>query len=369
MIPFKFPKSNMEWLEASTFFVTMAGSHAYGTNNAGSDIDVRGLCIPPRKYFHGYLEHFDQLVLHDTTQDFVDYNLVKFMEMAAKCNPNAVEILFTDPKHHLHVSPIGDRLLDNRDLFLSKKAKHTFAGYAVSQLGRIKRHRRWLLNPPDHAPTRAEFGLPERTVIPADQLAVVWSQIKAKIEEWDVDYGTTLDDAARIDMQNRIATSLAEQKISADNQWMGAARVLGINENFIELMDMEKRHHNAQTEWTQYNGWKTERNPARAELEAKFGYDTKHAMHLVRLLRMGKEVLEGKGLIVYRPDRDELLEVRLGVWSFDQLLEWATAAEMDLEESFKISPLPWGPDYKKLDKLCIDLVEDTMSQEWQRVWR
>src|ERR1039458_5020213 len=34
----------------------------------------------------------------------------------------------------------------------------------------------------------------------------------------------------------------------------------------------------------QYNGWKAQRNPKRAELEAKFGYDTKHAMHLVRLM-------------------------------------------------------------------------------------
>ncbi|AEZ66297.1 hypothetical protein phiTE_131 [Pectobacterium phage phiTE] len=34
------------------------------------------------------------------------------------------------------------------------------------------------------------------------------------------------------------------------------------------------------------------RNAARHELEEKFGYDTKHAMHLVRLLRMSQEILE-----------------------------------------------------------------------------
>ncbi len=361
MTPFKYPDSNLEWIQDATIFLTLHGSHAYGTNTSASDVDVRGLCIPPKKYFYGYLEHFDQLQIHSTEQDFVNYNVVKFFEMAAKCNPNALEILFTDPQHHIHVTHIGTHLLQNRELFLSKKAKHTFAGYAISQLGRIKRHRRWLLTPPNHAPTRAEFGLPERTIIPADQLAVVWSQIKAKIEEWDVDYGTSLDDAARIDMQGRIAKALAEQQITNDTQWMPAARTLGVDENFIELMDKEKRHHNAQTEWNHYQGWKKERNPARAALEAKFGYDTKHGMHLVRLLRMGKEVLEGKGLIVFRPDREELQAVRQGVWSFDTLLEWATKAEQGLELAFQNSPLPWGPDYKKLDKLCQTLVESALE--------
>ncbi len=360
MKPFEFPPCNLEWLPAKTFFITLHGSHAYGTNTADSDIDVRGLCIPPAKYFHGYLEHFDQFQVHSPTQDFVDYNLVKFMDMAAKCNPNALEILFTDPQHHIKVTHVGRRLLDMRELFLSKKAKHTFAGYAVSQLGRIKRHRRWLLTPPDHVPTRAEFGLPERTIIPADQLAVVWAQVRSKLEEWDVDYGTTLDDAARLDLKDRIAKALAEQHITSDNQWMAAARTLGVNENFIELMDKEKRHHTAQTEWTQYQTWKKERNPARAALEAKFGYDTKHGMHLVRLLRMGKEILEGKGLIVYRPDREDLQAIRRGEWSFDALLEWAQKAEADLETSFATSPLPWGPDYKMLDRLCIDLVESVV---------
>ncbi len=362
MTPFKFPESNLEWLQTKTFFITLHGSHAYGTNTPASDIDVRALCIPPAKYFHGYLEHFDQFQIHSPEQDFVNYNLVKFMDMAAKCNPNALEIIFTDPQHHLHVSPLGAKLIENRNLFLSKKAKHTFAGYAVSQLGRISRHRRWLLTPPDHAPTRAEFGLPERTIIPADQLAVVWAQVKSKVEEWDVDYGTQLDDAARIDMMGRIAKALAEQQITSDNQWMAAARTLGVNENFIELMDKEKRHHTAQTEWVQYNTWKKERNPARAALEAKFGYDTKHGMHLVRLLRMGKEVLEGKGLIVFRPDREELQAVRRGEWSFDQLVEWAQEAENGLNAAFVTSSLSWGPNYKKIDQLCQEMVEESLYE-------
>ena len=52
--------------------------------------------------------------------------------------------------------------------------------------------------------------------------------------------------------------------------------------------------------WDSYQTWKTHRNPARAELERQHGYDTKHAMHLIRLMRMGLEVLETGDLGVRR---------------------------------------------------------------------
>lgn len=60
---------------------------------------------------------------------------------------------------------------------------------------------------------------------------------------------------------------------------------------------------------------------ARAELEAQHGYDTKHAMHLVRLLRMGEEILSTGRVNVRREDADELMAIRKGALSYDQLLE------------------------------------------------
>jgi hypothetical protein len=50
----------------------------------------------------------------------------------------------------------------------------------------------------------------------------------------------------------------------------------------------------------------------RTELVDKFGYDTKHAMHLVRLIRMAKEILIEGVVHVYRDDREELMDIR--VW-------------------------------------------------------
>ena len=66
------------------------------------------------------------------------------------------------------------------------------------------------------------------------------------------------------------------------------------------------------------------------ELEEQFGYDTKHAMHLVRLLRMGAEILSTGQVNVLRSDATELLEIRNGKWSYDELLEYATSMDNEI---------------------------------------
>ncbi len=103
-----------------------------------------------------------------------------------------------------------------------------------------------------------------------------------------------------------------------------------------------------------------ERNPARAELEAKYGYDTKHGMHLLRLQRMAKEILTDH--LVYvdrraRGDRDELLAVRLGERMYDDLIDEAERLEAECEELYKTSTLRKEPDRVHLDAFIVGLTE------------
>lgn len=56
--------------------------------------------------------------------------------LLCNCNPNTIEMLGLKPGHYLYLSPIGKELLDNKELFLSKKAAQTFGGYATAQLRR-----------------------------------------------------------------------------------------------------------------------------------------------------------------------------------------------------------------------------------------
>jgi hypothetical protein len=94
-----------------------------------------------------------------------------------------------------------------------------------------------------------------------------------------------------------------------------------------------------------------------------FHGNSKHGMHLVRLMKMCKEILETGKVQVKRPDREELLAIRNGAWSYEQLLAWAEAAEKEMDELYRSSPLPHAPDRKALDALCVELVEASLRGE------
>lgn len=352
--------SNLKWLGNRTIFLARHGSHAYGTNTATSDEDFKGVAIPTEKYFFGYLERFEQAEFKHQVDgvDAVVYDLRKFFKLAADCNPSIIEVLFTDPADHIITTNFSQRLLDHRDLFISKKAKHTFSGYAVSQLKRIKGHYRWLKNPPKAPPTREEYGLPERTVIPADQLKAAESMIRKQIEHWNVPVDE-LDDAAKIAVQERFVEALTLIKVGSEDLPRIAGKLLGFSDNFLELLDLERGYKGRMEEWRQYQEWVKTRNPTRASLEAEHGYDTKHAMHLVRLLRMGEEILRGKGVVVKRPDAQELLGIRNGDWSYEDLLEYAETKLEVLDNLYHTSTaVPAAPNRVALDALCLELCEE-----------
>lgn len=122
--------------------------------------------------------------------------------------------------------------------------------------------------------------------------------------------------------------------------------------------DSEAAYSSALKHWNQYQAWRRDRNPARAELEARYGYDTKHAMHLLRLLRMGREILETGAVHVYRPDREWLLAVRNGLLSYEELLTLAAEYEAQLATLQAASPLPDAPDAAQVEDLVVALQEE-----------
>lgn len=357
-------RGNLEWLPARTIYMTRHGSHAYGTSLPTSDLDLRGVAIAPARYQLGYLDTFEQAVSSDP--DLTVFSLQKFFKLASDCNPNVLEILYTDESDHLLRTTAGDRLLAVRDAFLSQKVKHTFSGYAAAQLKRIKLHRRWLMSGITHQPTRAEFGLPERTVIPADQLAAAEAGIRKKLDEWEWHELEGVDVATRIAIKDEFSRRLTEitgwqWDEAGEKTRTSAARALGYDDNFIRLLDIERQYTGKLREWQQYTEWKRTRNEKRAELEAKFGYDTKHGMHLVRLLRMCREILETGRVVVRRPDAEELLAIRAGAMPYDALVEWAEREDAALTEVAKSSKLPKSPDRKRLDALCVEMTAEAMG--------
>lgn len=353
---------HLSWIQDGTVLLVRHGSHAYGTSTPTSDEDFKGVAIPPRKYFLGTMHRFEQAELKAPDPDAVIYDIRKFFNLAMDSNPAIIEVLHTNPSDHFLVSPIGEEILAHKDDFLSKKIKHTFTGYAISQLKRIRLHKAYLMNPPTHLPTRAEYSLPESTLIPQDQLLAAEAEIRKEIDRFQFDFMEGLDESQKIGIRRTVEEMLAELKITGDQHWMSAARKIGLSDNFIEIMQMERQYTGAKREWDQYQNWRATRNKARSALEEKFGYDTKHAYHLVRLIRMCGEILTTGKVIVKRPDREELLAIRNGAWSYERLMEFAEKADHDLNVLYNQSTvLPKTPNKEKLDQLCIRLVERSLD--------
>ena len=355
----KLYRGNLTWLQERTIYLVRHGSHSYGTNIEGSDEDFRGVCVAPKPYYLGALHSFEQAESREA--DFTVFCLRKFIHLASQCNPNVVEILFVDDSDRLAVTPAGERLLAARDLFLTKRVRHTFAGYAHSQMRRIRGHRAWLLNPPKAPPTRAEFDLPETSLMPQNQRAAAEAAIKTKLDSWSADFLDELNAAGRQAILDKMAEHLAEIGVAMNEDlWPGAARTLGLSDNFIELLAREKRYTAAKRNWDAYQTWRKERNPARAALEASYGFDGKHAAHLVRLLRMCREILETGRVVVRRPDAEELKGIRRGEWTYDQLCEWFDREDAALDEVTAKSKLPKSPNIEAIDRVCVEIIESML---------
>jgi len=345
---------NNKWLYDRTILYVLHGSRAYGTHTPESDYDYKGVAVAPRQYRDGYAFRFEQQCIKEP--DATIFDIRKFFKLAADCNPSIIEVLWSDPTDVIHCTAAGQLLLDHKHEFLSRKAVYTFSGYAISQLKRIRSHKKWLLDPPTHQPTRIEFGLPLIPEMPKNQRDAAEAAIRKRVDGWELD----LRDMAasdRVDVLAKIRESLVEMSIANDAKFAAGARLIGYDENFINFLEHERAYKRAVTNWRQYNEWKAKRNVKRAKLEADFGYDTKHGMHLVRLMRMCEEILCDGVVIVKRPDADTLNAIRGGSWSYERLLDYAEAQEKRLFELVKTSPLPKRPNHKKLDALCCEITK------------
>ena len=126
---------NDEHLGRHVILLGLAGSYAYGTNNENSDIDVRGIALNRKSDLLG-LTQFEQYT--DDHTDTVIFSFNKIINLLVECNPNTIELLGLNPEHYLYLNDLGQMLLDNRSLFLSKRAIHSFGGYADAQLRRLQ---------------------------------------------------------------------------------------------------------------------------------------------------------------------------------------------------------------------------------------
>jgi predicted nucleotidyltransferase len=242
-------EQTLEIIPNKVILLGFVGSIAHGTYvpkndpNSIDDKDILGICVADKSVYLG-LKTFEQKECKKGEWDSVVYEIKKFFSLLLKQNPNVIGLLWLQDKDYIHISNNGRLILDNRDLFVSKLAYHSFIGYAHGQLHRM---------------TNGAF-----------------------------------------------------------EGYMG-----------------EKRK----------------------KLVKQFGFDTKNASHLIRLLRMGIEFLTDGRLNVFREDASELKDIKQGKWSLEKVKKEAESLFTLAREAYVRSNLPERPNYKKAEEILIHILE------------
>lgn len=372
-------------LPERTILLVVAGSRAYGVNTPESDVDVKGICIPPWEVELGYLHRFAQaggqeainnpaylnaltaderVSVSQTKLEGEVYHLRRFIELAVDSNPNILDVLFCRDEEVRLLTPMGSILRGHRDLFLSTKARFTFTGYAVAQIERIETHRKYLLDPPKALPLKEDFGLIGDPPVPPAHLAAAKAALQKKLDSWEMDL-SHINRPDRLAILEKVSGMFSEFIDNGDDKWTYAARSLGFDANLIEYMANIRRYDKAVKHWKAYLSWQKERNVLRSGLEEKYGYDTKHASHVFRLLNMSEEILSTGKVNVYRGgiDADEILAIRRGAWKFDDLLAYAKK-KLEIVDAIYLagtSKLKRDPDRKMIDWMCAHLMRSAMN--------
>jgi predicted nucleotidyltransferase len=327
-----------------------AGSLSYGTSLPTSDVDIRGIfCAEPKSIRTPFFP-VREVTLEDQ-EDGKLYELSNFMKLYTEGNPNILETLWVDNPDIIQGSAVYDLLCSHREELLSSKVAFTFSGYAVSQLKRIKGHNKWISNPqPKQKPRHKEFlkmvqNFTDDKVLPRDFKVDEYFNGHSLVHYGSDTYGILAGHGVSV-LDGKGDLNLSVKQVESRAGVTQQPKII-----FRYLAD---EYRQAKERHTNYWTWKDNRNTKRSALEEEFGYDCKHAMHLVRLLRMGEEVLSGKGVIVKRPDAQELLSIRNGAWSYEKLLAYAESKDTLIREVlYKSTSLPKYPNIKLASKVLM----------------
>lgn len=306
-----------ERLGGRIILLGLGGSYAYGTNNENSDIDFRGVALPLQSDLLG-LTSFEQY--EDAHTDTVIYSFNKIVKLLLECNPNTCEILGLDEDQYLIKTPLGQELVDNSHLFLSKRAAKSFGGYASAQLRRLQ-----------NAVARDSMPQTERE-------QHILNSVRNALEDFGRRYENFEHGSIRLYVDKAITPDMdTEIFVDAEQSHMPLRdyqKMFGILNNVIREYDKIGKRNKKKDD----------------------NHLNKHAMHLIRLFMMAIDILEQGKIKTHRVDDLELLrKIREGGFqkedgTFDKAFyDILDDYESRLEVAAQNSILPDNPDMEKVE--------------------
>lgn len=324
---YEFLKTNPH-LGRNIVFLTYGGSHSYGTNVEGSDVDIRGCAVNSKSDILG-LTNFEQVT--ETQTDTTVYAFNKLISLLVSCNPNTIEMLGCKPEHYMLMTPIGQSMIDNRKMFLSKRAVYSFGGYATQQLRRLENALARDAYPPE-AKERHIMGSCVNASYSFLERYKNYSPEQVQLSIGDVDGAPQI--VADVHMDKFPLRSF-----------------IGIMNELTEVAkNYDKLNH---------------RNQKKDDAHLN-----KHAMHLVRLYLMCLDILEEEEIITYREkDHDLLMSIRSGGYQNNdhtfrpEFFEMITDLEKKLEYAKQNTSLPDHPNMKWVEEFVMAVNERVVRGE------
>lgn len=239
-----------------------------------------------------------------------------------------IEMLGLKPEHYLYLSPVGRELLNNKGLFLSKKAAQAFGGYATAQLRRLD-------------------NKAARLVGQAQREQHILNSINNVRADFNERYSLHPDDAIRLYIDK------------SDKEDMESEIFMDVKLTRYPLRDyksMWSEMHNVVKDYAKVG----KRNQHAIE-HNKLG---KHMMHLIRLYMMCLDILENKEIVTFRSkEHDLLMSIRNGKYldtnrqPIPEFFEMVDEYEKKMQYAKENTDLPEKPDYKKIQEFVMDVNE------------
>ena len=337
-------------------FECISGSKAYGLDIPGSDTDLKGVFILPGKQFFG-LSYTPQV--SNASNDEVYYELKRFVELCFKNNPNVLEMLDMPEALIQFQHPLFKSL--KPEFFLSKLCKDSFAGYATSQIKKARGLNKKILNP-----------IPKEKKTILDFCYILQGQGALPLRQWLIDQNLDQKALGLVNIPHMKGMYGVYQ--DSEQLFKGIMRIPDSDEVALSsipkgLSPIAHMHFNKDgyskycKDYRDYWSWVDKRNDVRykSTLEHGKNYDAKNMMHTFRLLDMAEEILSEGKILVKRPNREELLEIRSGKFTYDDLLDKAAKKIKRIEKIFQSCSLPEKPDANLIENLLVNI-----RQEWGR---
>ncbi|MCT2406749.1 nucleotidyltransferase domain-containing protein [Chryseobacterium antibioticum] len=335
-------------------FEAISGSRAFGLATEKSDTDIRGVYYLPKEDFFG-LNYIPQI--SNETNDITYYEIGRFVELLQKNNPNILEMLASPEDCILQKNSIID-LLRPED-FLSKLCKDTFAGYAVSQIKKAKGLNKKILNPIEKE-RKSVLDFCYILDGPGSVPLKKWLSENVKVQEKCglTNIGNTkgmhalfYDESGNLDYKGIIQHEEANQ--------VSLSSVPKDEKPTAYLYCNLDAYSTYCKDYKEYWKWVSERNEDRYNVNKEHGqnYDSKNMMHTIRLLQSCEHIFKTNSLQIRVDNREELLDIKAGNWSYEQVMQKAEDLIKSIEHHHSVSFLPDDPDIKKTEKILIEIRE------------